>query len=273
MPMVLGTLSVGIAGGAVALWGMALMILIFVLHADVILKITFGARSIDSAASPELVRLAADVAARAELGKPRLGLINSRQPNAFAVTHGQMEKSTILLTEALLRELNRAEIEAVLTLLMVQLRRHDAYSMQVLASLGSMGSIALNGALLRQAGSPDVVPGAFARILALFEAPVSRLAERFVLRSQDKIELVYAADADAAELCGNPLFLARTLARLDGLAATVQNHTVERHPATAHMFVVDPRQEAHAGGVSTTHPPMRARVERLRQMAGVGVDF
>ena len=92
-------------------------------------------------------------------------------------------------------------------------------------------------------------------------APVAgMLVQMAISRSRE-----FAADAGGASLCGNPLFLARALAKLErGVDAVPMN----ANPATSHMFILEP---FHAGGLMSlfsTHPPTEERIRRLEMMAG-----
>jgi len=273
MPMVLGTLSAGIVGAVLALWGVALAIFLFVWNSHMILRRCFGARVTDTFKSPELINLARLRAAQLDIPRPELAFYKTAQANAFILGQSSGRNSVIMLSEALLQELTRADADALLALLMIRLKRRETYTAQALASMGSMGSILLSGALFRKPGSPEVAAGAFSRFLVTIEAPILRLAEKILLTDFMKSEAIFEADRQAAQLLGGPLSLANALARLDRLAALAQNHTVERFPATAHMFVVDPLQGSHSGSWLKTHPPTSERIERLRQMAGLGSEF
>ena len=73
-----------------------------------------------------------------------------------------------------------------------------------------------------------------------------------------------------AEICGQPLWLANALDKLDRAAARIPNELAERNPATAHLFIVNPLHAHSIDSLFSTHPPMRERVARLRAMAGGG---
>ena len=78
----------------------------------------------------------------------------------------------------------------------------------------------------------------------------------------------YSADRIGAEICGQPLWLARALQKIEQLARGVVNRAAERNPASAHLFIINP---LHMGGVDNlfrTHPPTAERVRRLQELAG-----
>jgi len=105
--------------------------------------------------------------------------------------------------------------------------------------------------------------GAVGGILIMILAPLgAMLVQMAISRTRE-----YEADRSGALLSGRPLWLASALQRISSAAERVENVDAEAHPATAHMFIVNP---LHGGGIASlfsTHPPMEQRLARLREMA------
>ena len=80
----------------------------------------------------------------------------------------------------------------------------------------------------------------------------------------------YEADRVGAEICGNPLWLASALQRIEGLAQRIDNHPAERNPATAHMFIINPLHAHRHDNLFATHPKTSNRVAALEKLAGHG---
>jgi len=78
----------------------------------------------------------------------------------------------------------------------------------------------------------------------------------------------YAADRGGAEICGQPLWLADALAKIERAARGIENHSAEANPATAHLFIVNPLNGHRMDGLFTTHPSTENRIRRLREMVG-----
>ncbi len=112
-------------------------------------------------------------------------------------------------------------------------------------------------------GLPPVSP--IAAIAAMILAPLAAsLVQMAISRSRE-----YEADRMGAEISGQPLRLASALAKLQAGAQQIPNRVAEAHPATAHLYIANPR--AAMGGLSglfSTHPPMEERIARLQAMAG-----
>ena len=77
----------------------------------------------------------------------------------------------------------------------------------------------------------------------------------------------YEADRIGAEICGDPRWLAGSLAKLEQAKQGMVNHTAEAHPASAHMFIVNPLSGLRMDGLFRTHPPTEERIRRLLAMA------
>jgi len=78
----------------------------------------------------------------------------------------------------------------------------------------------------------------------------------------------YGADAGGAEICGNPMWLASALQKLEQGAQSIDNDVAEDNPATAHMFIVNPLHARAADNLFSTHPKTANRVQKLRELAG-----
>jgi heat shock protein HtpX len=79
----------------------------------------------------------------------------------------------------------------------------------------------------------------------------------------------YSADREGARICGQPLWLARALQKIEQLARGIVNQGAERNPASAHLFIVNPLRIGGIDSLFRTHPPIADRVRRLQELAGV----
>jgi heat shock protein HtpX len=106
--------------------------------------------------------------------------------------------------------------------------------------------------------------GIVGTLLVMILAPLAAmLVQMAISRTRE-----YAADRAGAEISGHPLWLARALGKIERLAQGTVNQTAERHPASAHLFIINP---LHMGGIDNlfrTHPATEERIRRLREMAG-----
>jgi len=97
-------------------------------------------------------------------------------------------------------------------------------------------------------------------ILAPFAAMLVQMA---ISRTRE-----YGADAGGAKICGNPMWLASALKKLEQGATTIDNDIAEDNPATAHIFIVNPLHTRSTDSLFTTHPKTANRVQKLKELAG-----
>lgn len=209
----------------------------------------------------EVVR---QLARRAGLPMPRVFLIPQDGPNAFA-TGRDANHAAVAVTNGILRILDRQELEGVLGHELAHVRNRDILIGSIAATMA--GAITI---LARMAGyaamfggsrdDEDSRGGAFGALAMMILAPLAAmLIQMAISRSRE-----YGADRDGAAICGNPLFLARALHKLDAVARQVP---LETNPVTAHMFIVNPLTGQGMLSLFSTHPPIEERIARLERMA------
>jgi heat shock protein HtpX len=213
--------------------------------------------------APALYRMTERLAANANLPMPALFLIHEDQPNAFA-TGRNPENAAVAVNTGLLNRMPPEEVEGVIAHELAHIRNRDTLIMTVTACLaGAIGMLAQFGFLFggnRDGRGPGPVAGLLIMLLAPLGAAIVQMA---ISRSRE-----YEADRTGAMISGNPLGLARALARLEQARPGFVNQAAEAHPATAHMFIVNPLAGLRLDGLFSTHPRTQDRVAALVQMAG-----
>ena len=255
----------GAAGMVFALLFAGVMNFVTYWTADRAVLRLYGAHEVGAGDAPALVALVQDLAARAGLPMPRVYLIDSDQPNAFA-TGRTPAHAAVAVTTGLLRALPQQEVAGVLAHELAHVRNRDTLTMTVTATLaGAIGMLA-NFLFFFGAGRNDerdhpvgLIGGLLIMLLAPLAATIVQLA---ISRTRE-----YAADRAGAEITGQPLWLASALGRIEAAARQVPNLAAEHNPATAHLFIVNPLHGAHFAGLFATHPPIEARIARLQAMA------
>ena len=226
----------------------------------------YNAREVDAHSAPDLYGIVAQLADRAEIPMPRVYIVESDQPNAFA-TGRSPQHASICATTGLLRHLNTEEIAGVLAHELGHVRNRDTLIMTITATIAGAISMLANFAFFFRGGNDDRQNplGWVGALLVMLLAPLAAmLVQMAISRTRE-----YAADRAGAELSGHPLWLAGALGKLDEASKRIDNEAAEAHPATAHLFIVNP---LHGGGMDnlfSTHPSMENRIRRLREMAGV----
>ncbi len=236
-------------------------------NSDRVVLSMYGARQVDRNTAPTFYATVEQLAANAGLPMPKVYVIESDQPNAFA-TGRNPENAAVAATTGLLRRLSTEEIAGVMAHELAHVRSRDTLVMTVTATLaGAIGMLA-NFAFLFGAfrSSDNRGPlGAVGTILVAILAPIAAmLVQMAISRSRE-----YEADRVGAEISGRPLWLASALEKIEHAAQNTEIPQAERNPATAHLFIVNP---LHGGGIASlfsSHPGTAERVRRLREMAGM----
>lgn len=226
-----------------------------------------GAREVSLAEAPELHRLVATLAERAGIPKPRVYVIDSPAPNAFA-TGRSPERGAVAVTTGITQLLSRDELAGVIAHELAHIRHRDTLIASVAATIaGAIGIIAdmarwtlLFGGF---SGDDDDNPlGVLGGILMIFLAPIMALLIQLAIsRSRE-----YAADEGGARIVGDPEPLASALEKLEYWSHHPQAQ-MHVNPGTAHLYIVNPLAGGGLIGLFRTHPPTAERVARLRAMA------
>jgi len=226
-----------------------------------------GAQPLEYAEAPWLHQMVERLAARAGMPKPKLYLLPTRTPNAFA-TGRNPEHAAVAVTAGLVDILDQRELEGVLAHELAHVKNRDTLIGTVAATLAGVISYAaqmlfwFGGSMLSRDDDEEGGPGhALGNLGVLLVAPIAAtLLQLAVSRSRE-----YGADATGAELCGDPDALADALLKLERGAELMP---YDRAPATSHLFIVNPLSGGAIMGLFSTHPPIPERVRRLREMAG-----
>ncbi|MBN8472185.1 zinc metalloprotease HtpX [Corallococcus exiguus] len=226
-----------------------------------------GAQPLSYEQAPWLHEMVERLAARAGMPKPKVYILPTAQPNAFA-TGRNPSHAAVAVTAGIMDILDRRELEGVLAHEIGHVRNRDTLIGTVAATLAGIISYAAQmlfwfGGSMLSRGDDDRdggVAGALSNLGLLLVAPIAAtLLQLAVSRSRE-----YGADATGAELCGDPDALASALLKMERGAEAMP---YDRAPATSHLFIVNP---LHHGGVMSlfsTHPPIPERVRRLREMS------
>jgi heat shock protein HtpX len=223
------------------------------------------ARLVTEAEAPGLVGLVEQLARRAELPMPKVFILETDQPNAFA-TGRNPDNAAVAVTRGLMRNCDSEELSGVIAHELAHIKHRDTLTMTITATLagaiGFLSQFAFFFGMGRGNRNPLGLIGTLAiMILAPLAAMVVQMA---ISRTRE-----FSADRTGAEICGHPLWLARALQQIERLAGGVVNRDAERSPASAHMFIINP---LHMGGVDNlfrSHPRTAERVRRLEAMAAV----
>lgn len=250
---------------AFGLVGVAMNVAMWFFSDRLVLR-TSGARPVAPGEAPDLEAMVADLARTARIPVPRLYVIEADYANAFA-TGRNPAHGAVAVTTGLLRVLPRREVRGVIAHEIAHIRNRDVTIATVAAGLAAViGGVAnfLQFSAFFGGSSNDEEGGSpIGGLLFAIVAPIAAsLVQLAISRARE-----FVADATAAQLTNDPDALAGALERL---SVAAERLPADVEPATASLYIVNPLSGGGLAGLFSTHPPMAARVERLRAMrAGV----
>ncbi len=220
------------------------------------------ARPLEPGEIPELEEMAADLARRAGVPVPRLYLIGSEQPNAFA-TGRNPEHAAVAVTDGLLHHLPTDEVRGVLAHEFAHIKNRDILVSSIAAMIaGAVSAVAtvLQFSMLFGGSDDDESPlGLIGTLVAIIVAPIAAtLLQLGVSRQRE-----YLADATGAKLLGRAGPLADALETLERGSEAIPMNV---NPATASMYAVNPLPRRGMATLFATHPPIEERIRRLRAL-------
>jgi heat shock protein HtpX len=250
--------AIGGVGGATGFLVIALLLnFVFFWFSDKIALKSARAKPISESEAPQLYQMVRELSTRADLPMPRLYLIPSDQPNAFA-TGRSPKHSAVAVTSGITKLLSEDELRGVISHELAHVRNRDILTQSVAAAIGS--AITWIAYMMLWFGGEDESPLGLVANLALFLlAPISASLIQLAISRQRE----YSADATGAQICGNPESLASALLRLEEGAKAIP---MQVNQATEPLYIVKPFAGKGIASLFSTHPPIEERVRRLRQM-------
>ncbi len=231
-------------------------------NSDKMVLAHYNAKQVDRNSAPELYGIVEKLAQKANIPMPKVYIIDSPVPNAFA-TGRNPEHAAVAVNTALADILDKDELAGVLGHELSHVKHRDILISTVAASMaGAISTIAQWGMFLgggRDENGESRNP--IAAILVMIIAPLAAaMIQMAVSRSRE-----YMADKSGGELCGNPNALADALLKIEAFA--IRRVMPGATEATAHMFIINPFSGLNAKQLFSTHPSTQERVQLLREQA------
>jgi len=225
-----------------------------------------GAREVSPAEAPELHQMVETLSVRAGLPKPRVYVIESDTPNAFA-TGRSPAKGAVAVTTGIARLLTRDELAGVVAHELAHIKHRDTLISSIAATFAGaitmLADMAMWGMMFaglsgQDDGEDEGIAGMVGGVLMMILAPIAAvIIQMAISRSRE-----FLADAGGAKILGDPLPLASALEKLEWAAGRVP---MQVSPATSHMYIVNPMMGGLAG-LFRTHPVTSERIARLRAL-------
>jgi len=234
-------------------------------YSDKLVLKMYGAREVGPHDAPDFHAMVQRLAERAGLPMPRVYVIPSPSPNAFA-TGRNPQHAAVAATEGILRLLTPEELEGVMAHELAHVQNRDILVGTIAATFA--GAIAMLGNMLQWAaifgagrGDDEEGGGGFGALALAFVMPIAAmLVQMAVSRSRE-----YLADESGARICGKPQALAAALRKLHLGSQSLPLDGAQ--PASAHLFIVNPLRGGSLLSLFSTHPPMEERIARLEALS------
>ena len=222
-----------------------------------------NAVEVDPRSQPDLHNTVGALAQRAGIPMPKVYVINSEQPNAFA-TGRDPQNAAVAVSAGLLRDLEPREVAGVIAHELAHIRSRDTLTMTLTATVaGAISSLAQFGLFFGGGNSRNNPLGPIGVLVAVIVAPIAAaLVQMAVSRTRE-----YEADKDGAEISGDPLALASALNKISQIAHRTVNVGAERNPAQAHMYIINPLSGQRMDNLFSTHPDVENRIAQLQRIA------
>ena len=233
---------------------------------SIVLK-SYNAREISEADSPQLYKIVETLAQNAKLPMPRVYVIDTDVPNAFA-TGRNSDNAAVAVTTGLMKNLDYNEISGVLGHELAHVKHHDILIGTIAASMAGVISLVANivqwGAIFGTRSDDDDNGGIAGFLVTVIAAPIAAtLIQLAISRSRE-----YDADKTGGEICGNPIYLANALEKIEYYAKNYAPMS-QAGTATAHMFIINPLENSKKTlkNLFSTHPDTDDRIAHLREQA------
>jgi heat shock protein HtpX len=260
--LVVALLQSGLGGATVAIiaGGLALVNLF---ASDKLALAAMGARQVTPAEAPQLHAIIERLCVQADLPKPKVAIVNTRMPNAFAL--GRSPKSaTVAATTGIMELLSPAELEGVLAHELTHVANRDVLVMTLASFFATIAAYIVQFGFFFGGSSSDDDDNASFMVLFLVSLAVY-VVSFFLMQALSRYR-EFAADRGAAILTGRPSALASALVRISSGMARIPQKDLRAQSELSAFYFFPPGAKSALGGLFATHPPMEKRIAALERL-------
>jgi heat shock protein HtpX len=245
------------------------LLLIQLFTSDKIALATLGAKEVSPAEEPELHGIVERLCVQADLPKPRVCVMETEMPNAFAMGRSP-KKATVCATTGILRMLEPAELEGVMAHELTHVINRDVMVMTLASFFATLASLIAQFALFFGGGfgggyGDDGEEGGNGIVLVLLVSVLVYAVSFLLLRALSRYR-EFAADRGSAVLTGRPSALASALLKISGTMERIPANDLRTAEGMSAFFIIPARAKQSLMNIFADHPPLEARLEALSRL-------
>ncbi len=232
-------------------------------YSDKMILSSMGAKIVSEREQPELHQMVSRLCSIADLPMPKIAIVNTSMPNAFATGRNQ-KNAVVAVTTGIMQQLNRSELEAVLAHELTHVKNRDMMVMTIATFLSSIAQIMVQWLPFFGGGSSrDRDSGS--NFIVLFLVSLAVWIVSFILIRALSRYREFSADRGAAIITGQPSHLASALMKISGFKVPTQDLRKVEGPVSA-LFIVPALSGSSIMNLFSTHPTMEARIAALQRI-------
>ncbi len=232
-------------------------------YSDKMVLMSMGAKTVSESEAPELHEIVSRLCSIAGLPKPKIAVVKSNVPNAFATGRNQ-KNAVVAVTTAITQQLNKSELEAVLAHELTHVKNRDAMVLTIASFLSTLAFFFVRNFLLFGGGRRDKDSGSNLMIIWLVSVVVYGVSYLLILALSRYRE--FAADRGSAIITGQPSNLASALRKISGIMPRIPSEDLRKVEGANAFFIIPAVSKSSIFNLLSTHPSLEARIAALERI-------
>ncbi|MEA2046028.1 MAG: zinc metalloprotease HtpX, partial [Euryarchaeota archaeon] len=233
-------------------------------YSDRLVLMTTGAKIVSESEEPELHQMISRLCAIADLPKPRVAVVDSPMPNAFA-TGRNPNNAVVAVTTGIRRQLNRSELEAVLAHELSHVKNRDVMVMTIASFLSTVAFFFVRYALIFGGGGGGRREGGGGIIIAWLASIIVWIVSSLLIRALSRYR-EFAADRGSAVITGQPSNLASALMKISGVMTKIPDDDLRKVEGMNAFFIIPAISKSSIMNLFSTHPSVEKRIVALEKI-------
>ena len=233
-------------------------------YSDRLVLMTTGAKIVSESEEPELHQMISRLCAIADLPKPRVAVVDSPMPNAFA-TGRNPNNAVVAVTTGIRRQLNRGELEAVLAHELSHVKNRDVMVMTIASFLSTVAFFFVRYAFIFGGGGGGRREGGGGIIVAWLASIIVWIVSSLLIRALSRYR-EFAADRGSAVITGQPSNLASALMKISGVMTKIPDDDLRKVEGMNAFFIIPAISKSSIMNLFSTHPSVEKRIAALEKI-------